>query len=85
MATLTAPQLQACRNSLAKEGIPINYTKAQANAAIQAVETWFDAPAQRSAISAAIDVATAPLVLTNAQKKKVVAYWANTKFDIERA
>jgi hypothetical protein len=70
MATLAAAELQAIRNNCAATQT-VNYTKPQINAAAQAVETFLTNNA--AAISAAIDAATTPLVLTVTQKKKLVA------------
>jgi hypothetical protein len=84
MATIPAAKLTDARQWLSKE-MAVTYTKAQINAGLQAVENWFDTPAQRNAISSAINAATAPVVLTADQKKKLVAFWASIKFDIERA
>lgn len=88
MAVLTANQLTECRQGIAKEGLPVNYTKGQVNAALQAIEDWFtDGITNRpaSSLNAAINAATSPLVFTPAQKKKLFAFWALKKFDIERA
>lgn len=67
MATLSVSELQSARNATALIGT-VNYTKAVFNAATQAVETFLTSNA--AAISSAIDTATSPTVLSNAQKKK---------------
>lgn len=82
MAVLTSKQLDACREGMYQDGVSVTYTKSQMNAALQAVEDKFESV--RASFSTAIDTATAPLVLTLAQKKKVFAYWALSKFAIER-
>lgn len=81
MAILSSGELQSIRNDC-QESIQVNYTKAQIAAAAQAVEDFL--VSQASAISTAINAATAPLVLTAAQKKKLVAEvlqrkWARDK------
>jgi hypothetical protein len=82
MAVLTPTQLDKIRQEVCRNVTDVNFTKPQINAAIQAVEDWFEA--NRPAISTAINTATSPLVLTVAQKKQVVAYWLLYKFDVER-
>lgn len=83
MAVLTATQLAEIRRALAAKAAVVNYTKPQANAALQAVEDWFDA--NQASLSQAINTATAPLVLTVAQKKWLVAYWLLSRFQREVA
>lgn len=83
MATLSAGQLTECRQGISKEGVPVNYSKTQANLALQAIEDWFEA--NKASVSSAINAATSPFVFTTAQKKKLFAYWALKKYDIERA
>ena len=83
MTILTSAQLAESRRLCAASGVPINYTKAQFNAAVQAVENHI--VGQAGAISTAINVATAPLVLTIAQKKQIVRAWALQRFNIESA
>ncbi len=41
------------------------------DAALQAVEDWFEAAATKQAVSDAIDAATAPVVLPNPIKRRV--------------
>jgi hypothetical protein len=83
MAVLTATQARDARRTAEKSGIAINYTKAQANAAFQAIEDWFEGAGIKAAVSGVIDAATAPLVLTAAQKKQIVRAWLAQKFIIE--
>lgn len=86
MAVLTSDELTAIRREVARglqaTGTPINFTKAQVNAAIQALEDWFEA--NRAAASTAINNATSPFVFTNAQKKQIMAYWLQLKFGKEK-
>lgn len=83
LAVIPALDLATLRNRLAedadRDGFPINYTKPVANSAFQAVENWFTQPAVQAAVSNAINLATAPLVLTPAQKKAVVRRWLDWK------
>ena len=85
MAVLTASELNELRREIAdvlpKASLAVNFTKAQANLALQAIEDWFEN--NRSALSTAIDTATSPLALTNNQKKRFVAYWIKKKFGRE--
>jgi hypothetical protein len=73
MAVLTAAQLTELRQGVARGVTSINYTKAQANAALQALEDYFENTA-RAGFSSAIEAA-APGVFTNAQKKQLGKYW----------
>jgi predicted trehalose synthase len=78
VSVLTAADLQAVRNSVSTSGVAVNYDKPTINAAAQAVEDWFEA--NRAALGNAVDAATAPKVLTAAQKKAIVAAWLLNKF-----
>lgn len=80
MAILGPNELCALRQAVARRGaVPVNYTKAQIDAAVQAVEDFFEA--NRAGMSTAINTATAPLVLTVAQKKELVRQWLIHKFN----
>ncbi len=79
MSILTQDHLLFVRQQAAHDMPAVNYTKPQINAAAQAVEDWFEV--NRPALSTAIDLATSPLVLTNAQKKQLVKWWFMLKFN----
>lgn len=83
MATINATDLHFLRNDLEKyavaNGYSVDYTKAVANAALQAIEDWFVLPATQSAISNAINAATSPVTLTVAQKKIIGKVWLDWK------
>jgi hypothetical protein len=86
MAVLTAAQLGKLLREMdikysPANALPTDYTKAQFNAACQAIEDWFEG--QRTAISTAINVATSPLVLTAAQKRFLVKAYLFQKFERE--
>ena len=81
MATLTGDQLAQIRHDMASGG-SVNWTKGGLNAAVQAIENIFESSA-RAALSTAIDTATAPTVLTNPQKKRLIAAWLKVKFVVE--
>lgn len=81
MATLAATELQAIRNAC-EVGVPVTYSKTQINAAAQAVEDFLTSNA--AAISTAINQATSPVVLTAAQKKKLVAEVCERKAQRDR-
>ena len=94
MATITAESLAALRRRVARtaarKGIDINFSKPEINAALKALDDWFDLPATRGAASAAIDTAVPALgstgaPFTNAQKKLIGAYWLIQKADSEKA
>lgn len=59
----------------------VNYTKTTINAAFQAIEDTFEN--SRGAFNAAINNATSPFVFSPAQKKILVALWAQQKFERE--
>ena len=71
MAILTTEQLVSQRNECERSGIGINYTKAQVNAALQAVEDRLTSAGTKTALSADIETA-APGVFTAAQKREIV-------------
>lgn len=72
-----APQdLDECRQVYVKALGALDLDKVKANAAFQAIEDTIFAPVALGAISSAIDTATAPVVLTAAQKKRLFAAWA---------
>ena len=79
MATLSRDQMDSIRvqleNNLATGSIP----KATWNAAVQAVEDWFENSA-RSEISTTINTATSPTVLTTQQKTAIAKFWLWSKF-----
>lgn len=81
MATLSASELQSVRNAVSLTQT-VNYTKPVINAAAQAVETFL--VGQAAAISSAIDTATSPTTLSNAQKKKIVAEVIELKFQRDK-
>lgn len=81
MAVLSEAELVSIRQAMAATQA-VNYTKPQCNAAAQSVEDILAANA--SAISTAINAATAPLVMTAAQKKKLGAEVARVKAERDR-
>lgn len=83
MAVLTTDQLAQIRQDIAPKMLVINYNKAQVDAASQAIDTWFDN--NQASLVSAINAATAPLVLTAAQKKVLVAYWLKQRTQREGA
>ena len=76
MAILTPEELVEVRRECAV-GI-VTWDKATINIALQAVEDWFEA--NRVSLASTINTATSPFVFTNAQKKKIIAYWLRQKF-----
>ena len=93
MAVLTASELATMRRACAAVGFPINYTKAQINAALQAIEDAMitqNIPAGAVGatvsqyLSGRIDLATSPLVMTAAQKKALFAWWSSLKFERDK-
>lgn len=73
MPTLSATELTELRQRLARTQATVNWNKTQINAAYQAVEDYIED--HKLEISAAIDTATSPIVLSNPIKKLLVAYY----------
>jgi hypothetical protein len=73
MAVLTSGQLVEGRQVASRTGPTVTHTKGVANAALQAVEDWFEV--NRSGLNAAINAATSPVVLTAGQKTALVRAW----------
>ena len=80
MAVLTSVQLQELRRISEPNRAPIAHTKAQVNAALQAIEDWFEA--NRAALGAAIEAA-APGIFNITQKRALVKFWLLKKFERE--
>jgi len=78
MAIVDNEELAKIRQAVAEILGSVDYNKPVINAAIQAIEDWYES--DRLVVSALIDTATDPVVLTNPQKKKIGAYWLTTKF-----
>lgn len=82
MATLTNDELVAVRKEFAAAFPDPGAVKATINTVAQAVETWLASNA--ASLSAAIDTATDPIVLSAARKKKIVAEVLRLKFMRDR-
>ena len=78
MAILTDTEKAELRQELARGAATVDYDKPTVNAALQAIEDWFEA--NRAAIASAINTATTPFVFTGGQKKRLVAFWLRQKF-----
>ena len=68
---------------LGKSDIP--YTRPMIQGAVQAVRNILDSNAFRTTVSDAIDTATSPLVMTNAEKKRLFGRVIERMFRIEVA
>ena len=79
MAVLTAEQLGKLRMGVQTEGDAATWLSTDMDAALQAIEDKWEEV--RPQFSAAIDVATNPLVFSNVMKKKLGRYWLRQKFD----
>ena len=77
MAALTSEQRAELRRAVVRGESSITFTKPTIDAALQAVEDWFEG--ERAVVSAAIDAATTPHVFTNGQKKKMVRWFLQQK------
>ena len=79
MAVLSPEEATKIRQECARAFPTVNYTKPQINLAMQAVEDWFEA--NRAALNAAINTATAPFIFTVPQKLEIVKRWLAGKFE----
>ena len=77
MAVLNSDQLTDIRRTCASELPTTTHTKAQINAATQAVEDWFES--NRPALNNVINTATAPLVLGAPAKLTLIKQWLRQK------
>lgn len=75
MATISAADLVELRRCAAKNSATQNWTKAQINAALQAIEDRLQLAATKTAISNDIE-AVAPGVFTGPQKTLLFGVWA---------
>lgn len=81
MATLSSTELATLRNDCEKSilagALALNYTKAQINASLQALENYFEATT-RAGFGTAIENA-APGVFNANQKKRLAAFYIRQK------
>lgn len=80
MAVLTPAQLAPSRQDFVSTLAAPTFTKTPINAALQAIEDWFES--NRAAIGSAIETA-APGAFTNAQKTKLVKFYLSYKLGLE--
>ena len=73
MAVFTAPELQLLRQTMARQ-FPPTWTKAQVNAALQAIEDRLRLAATQTTIANDIEAA-APGVFSAAQKSRLFGVW----------
>ena len=83
MAIISNDELAKIRREVSRDDGAVNYIKPRINAAIQAMEDWYND--EKLTVSGLVDTATFPFVFTNAQKKKIGAYWLQHKFLKEKA
>lgn len=83
MAIPTTREMAEMRQD-ASTAHPVIYTKAQINAAIQAIEDWFEKPGIQANLKADVDAATAPLgiTFTSAYVRRIVKRWLLWKYRI---
>jgi len=72
MAIINTNELAKIRQALATTN-EVDYKRSTLNAAVQAIEDWFEA--DKLTLSGLIDTATSPVILTNQQKKKLAGFW----------
>ncbi len=78
MPTLSGQELAELRRDVASESATVPWDKAAINAALQALEDWYEA--ERTQVNALIDTAAAPFVFTNPQKKVLAKHFLRQKF-----
>ncbi len=84
MATLTNTALAKHRRAYVRQlDDVVQHDKPMLNAALQAIEDWFED--NRSGIATAINTATSPTVLTGPEKKALVKAFLQFKLDREAA
>lgn len=76
MAVLTSSELAEVAKAIAK-GTQVDWVKGDINAALQAIEDWFES--ERTTVSGLIDAATA-FSFTNAHKKTMIRFFLRQKF-----
>ena len=81
MATITPLDCDPIRQFVREKAPGHLATKPQLNAAVQAIENWFEA--NRSQLNAATNAATSPLVLSATEKKALLAAYLKLKFGKE--
>ena len=81
MAVLTSPQITELRKQAAADVPTVRWDKATINAAFQAIEDVFESGALQTAISNAINTATAPFVFTAPEKRMLVKFWLHSRFE----
>lgn len=81
MATLDAATLTMLRQGVSSDIAGITWTKAQVNAAFQALEDTFSSAGVQNAFSSAIDTALSPATATNAQKRALIKFWLRNRFE----
>ncbi len=78
MSVLTSSQLTDTRRLVSDEVPAVDYPKATINAALQAIEDWFEA--NRASGAAAINTATSPYVFSAAMKLRLFKFWLLQKY-----
>ena len=76
MATLIADDLADLRQAQQRVRV-VDHPKPVVNAALQAVENWFEA--SRPSLNAALNTATAPIILTLPEKRTLLGVWLAQK------
>lgn len=76
MATLIADELAELRQAQQRMRV-VDHPKPVVNAALQAIENWFEA--SRPSLNAALNAATAPVTLTISEKRTLLGVWLAQK------
>ena len=82
MATLTVAELAQVRRSLSpREDVPVDYTRGEINAAVQAVENWFEA--NRPGLTAAVATAVNNRTFAFINLDHIITSWC--RYRVEKA
>ncbi len=90
MTALTSTEQVVFRNASERKanqtGLPVRWVKACLRDVAQAMEDVLDAPSFKTAISNAIDTASAPysVIFTNAEKQWLFAFVMGLKYDRDK-
>lgn len=82
MAIITNEELSVLRKQFTEGIVPVTFIKAPINAALQAINDWFDKAAVQSSLNTDIEAAAAGVFTAN-QKKKLVKFWLRSRFEKE--
>lgn len=74
MSALTSQQLAALRRVVAQTRV-VRWDKTTFNAALQAIEDWWESPQSRASVKGAINPVTRPFAFTDDEMKQLLLAW----------